>query len=129
MAEDDLLGGRCPRYGLVRGRSPLIMPSFGILALVAVVGAVIWKLLQSGERDAIFNVKVEGPGEEGVVVSGEVPGYGHGDVREFVAGLELPEGARLWGEQDGASVRIRFSDEVPERLQQRLRNMFLLGGG
>lgn len=101
------------------------MPSeIAIGLLLLVVAAVGYKLLRGGLGDATFVVEVKGPGIEGVQIRGSVPGHAESDVAEFVAGLELPAGARIWAVPDRDRIRLRFSGGVPDNLQQRLRNFF-----
>lgn len=88
------------------------------------IAAVIWKLTRRGRGDATFVVRVTGPGVDGVVLDGDVPGLGHADFVAFVAGLELPAGAEIWAIPDRDRVALRFTD-VPEGLQQRVRNLVL----
>lgn len=98
----------------------------GGLVLLA-VAAVVFKILGGGMGDAKFIVTVEGEGPDAVKIKGEVPGYSHGDVAEFIAGLELPSGAKIWGVPDRNRIQLRFNSTVPETLQQRLRNYFYAG--
>ncbi len=103
------------------------MGSPWITALILlVVGFAGYKILGGGIGDAKFVVRVSGPGPEGVQIRGDVPGHGEGEVAEFVAGLELPEGAKIWGIPDRDRIQLRFSSDVPDNLQQRLRNFFYL---
>jgi hypothetical protein len=98
-----------------------------ILALVLlVVAAVGYKILRGGLGDAKFVVRVRAAGVEGVQIEGQVPGHGTQEVAAFVAGLELPPGAKIWGVPDRDRIVLRFSAEVPEHLHQRLRNFFYL---
>jgi hypothetical protein len=93
-----------------------------ILVVLAAVGlALAWRLFGRGAGGTTFDIRVEGEGPEGVRIKGTVPGHGDADVRDFVAGLELPEGAQFWGIPDRERFQIGFH-EVPERLQQRIRN-------
>ena len=84
--------------------------------------ALAWKLVRRGVDEAMFVIEVTGEGVEGAALRGTVPGHGDGDVREFVAGLELPPGSRIWGVPDRDGFQLRCSDEVPEHLRQRIRN-------
>lgn len=96
--------------------------ALGLLAVV--LGWAVVKVLRGGLGDAKFVVSVRGPGTEGIDVKGEVPGKSAGEVTDFVAGLELPAGARIWAVPDGERMQLRFSGHVPDNLQQRLRNYF-----
>lgn len=96
-----------------------------IVVLVAAAAlAVVWKLARGGRGDARFLLSVNGPGAEGITMRGEVPGQEREDFIAFVAALELPVGAEIWGVPDGDRIALRFKD-VPEGPQQRVRNMVL----
>jgi hypothetical protein len=96
-----------------------------LLTVVAVVAAaVIWKIASGGLGDAKYVIRITGDGAEGVVLEGEVPGKSEATVAEFIAGLELPKGAKIWAVPDGDRVVLRFSTQVPDHLQQRIRNFF-----
>lgn len=98
-----------------------------LLAVVLlIVAAIGFKILSRGLGEARFVVRVEGSGPEDVKVRGDVPGHGTEEVAAFVAGLELPVGAKIWGVPDRDRIVLRFSPEVPEHLHQRLRNFFYL---
>lgn len=99
------------------------MPSLVVAIVLLAIAAVFWKLVRGGMGDAKFVVRIKGPGADAVEVTGEVPGYSVGEVTEFVGGLELPAGGRIWGVPDGERIQLRFAN-VPEGLQQRLRNYF-----
>lgn len=92
--------------------------------LLLVVGAVAWKLVRGGMGDAKFVIEVKGPGVEGIQIKGDVPGYTQPEVADFVAGLELPEGAKIWAVPDRDRIQLRFSSQVPDARHQRLRNFF-----
>ena len=94
--------------------------AIGLLA--AALAFAVYKVLRGGLDGATFVVRVRGEGAEGIEVKGNVPGKSGGEVAEFVAGLELPKGARIWAVPDRDRITLRFSAEVPENLQQRLRN-------
>ena len=98
--------------------------TIAITVVALVVAAVIWKVASGGLSDAKYSVRVTGEGTQGVQVKGEVPGKSEGAVQEFVAGLALPKGARIWAVPDRDRVMLRFSANVPEHLQQRIRNFF-----
>jgi hypothetical protein len=97
-----------------------------IALILLVITAVGFKILRDGLGDATFVIRVREPGAGGVEILGEIPGHGNGSVAEFIAGLELPAGAKIWGVPDRDRVVLRFSTEVPEHLHQRLRNFFYL---
>lgn len=99
-------------------------PSYFVALVVVVLVAVVWKLVTRGRGDASFILTVKGPGTAGISIQGEVPGVGAAELSEFVAQLELPTGARIWGIRDGDRLALRFSD-VPEGPQQRVRNLVL----
>ena len=86
--------------------------------------AVVWKLASGGRDDARFVLTVNGPGIEGIELRGRVPGIGGDELTDFVAKLELPEGARIWAVPDGDRLALRFAN-VPEGPQQRVRNLVL----
>ena len=94
-----------------------------IIAVAVVAAAVIWKLASGGLGDAKYLIKVTGEGPNGVSIKGQVPGKSNADVADFVAGLELPAGAKIWAVPDRDRVVLRFSN-VPDNLQQRCRNYF-----
>jgi hypothetical protein len=92
--------------------------------VLLVIAAVAFKILGGGLSDAKFVVTVEDEGTDGVKIKGEVPGYSHGEVADFIAGLELPKGAKIWAVPDRDRIQLRFNSAVPETLQQRMRNFF-----
>jgi len=96
------------------------------IAIIAAVAGLALVVSRGGLDGARYTVSIRAEGLEGVQVKGSVPGYGVGEVAEFVAGLELPTGSRIRGIPEGDRVVLRFSDEVPERMQQRVRNFFYL---
>jgi hypothetical protein len=98
--------------------------TIAITVVALVVAAVIWKVASGGLSDAKYSVRVTGEGVEGVQVKGDVPGKSEGAVQEFVAGLQLPKGARIWAVPDRDRVMLRFSAHEPGHLQQRLRTVF-----
>jgi hypothetical protein len=98
------------------------MHLLGPLVLLVVVGAVVYKLLMRGRDDAVFQVEVRGPGVGGLALRGRVPGRSDADVLDFVAGLGLARGAKLWGSVDRGRLVVRATGDVPPELQQRLRN-------
>jgi hypothetical protein len=91
-------------------------------ALVVLLGLVAYKLLGGATGDAKFVVRVGA--DATVTVRGDVPGLSEGAVIEFVAGLQLPAGAKFWGVRDGDRIALRFSGDIPDNLQQRTRNFF-----
>ncbi len=94
-----------------------------VAALVlAAVGWGVYKAATGGLSDASFVIKV---GADGVRLKGAVPGKAEGDVVDFITGLELSEGAKIWGVRDGDGIVMRFSGDVPANLQQRMRNYFM----
>ncbi|MEX1365678.1 MAG: hypothetical protein AB1Z98_21300 [Nannocystaceae bacterium] len=100
----------------------------GGIAIAVVVGiAALGLAVARGAFDgARFRVEVRGEGRQGIRVTGTVPGYAVSDVADFVGGLSLPVGSRIRGIPEGDRLTLRFSDEVPEHLHQRLRNWFYL---
>ena len=96
---------------------------FVIIAIVVVAAAVIYKFASGGLGDAKYVITVRGPGADGVAIKGAVPGKSETDVAEFVAGLELAAGAKIWAIPDGDRMVLRFTS-VPDNLQQRCRNYF-----
>jgi hypothetical protein len=99
------------------------MGPFVIIAVAVVAAVVIWKVASGGLGDAKYVIKVSAEGIDGVSIKGEVPGKSQTDVAEFVAGLELTAGAKIWAVPDRDRLVLRFSN-VPENLQQRCRNFF-----
>lgn len=97
----------------------------GPIVLAVVIAAVGWggyKIATGGFSDARFSIKV---GAGGPQMKGSVPGKSDSDVLAFVADLELPVGAKIWAVPDGDRLQMRFSGNVPDNLQQRMRNYFL----
>ncbi|MEM6993922.1 MAG: DUF3634 family protein [Myxococcota bacterium] len=90
--------------------------------MLTAVGWGIYKVATGGLSDARFVIKV---GAGGVTVKGTVPGKALNEVTDFVEGLELDEGAKIWGVPDGDSLRLRFAGGIPDNLQQRMRNYFM----
>lgn len=94
------------------------------IAIVLGVAALAVVVARGGLSGARFTITIRGDGPQGVRIQGVVPGHPANEVAEFLAGLPLPEGARLWGVPEGERVVLRFSPAVPEHLHQRLRNFF-----
>ena len=97
--------------------------AIAIVTALAVLGFVV---ARGGLDGARYSIEIRAEGPEGVRIKGTVPGYSPGEVADFVAGLELPVGSRIRGVPEGDRVALRFSDQVPEHLHQRLRNWFYL---
>lgn len=97
--------------------------AFAIVAGVVVLAVVVARGGLSGAR---YTITIQGEGIEGVHIKGTVPGHDDGEVAAFLAELELPAGARLWGIPDRERIMLRFSSAVPEHLHQRLRNYLYL---
>lgn len=98
------------------------------LVLIAVLAGIGWWVVRRGGLvSAKFVVTVRGPGIDGIEIRGQVPGHDAADIAEFVAGLDLPPGAMIWGVPDQKRTRLRFT-KVPDRLQQRTRNFFFSRG-
>jgi len=97
--------------------------AIGIVVGVATLAVVVARGGLSGARYTI-TVRREGP--DGIRIKGSVPGHAHNEVAAFLAQLELPNGARIWGIPDGDRISLRFSPSVPEHLHQRLRNFMYL---
>jgi hypothetical protein len=98
---------------------------FAIAIVVAVVVLAV-VVSRGGLSGARFTITVKGEGLAGIRIVGKVPGYDGGEVATFLAELDLPMGARLWGIPEGDRVALRLSSAVPEHLHQRLRNFFYL---
>lgn len=100
----------------------------GIVAIAIVAGVVTLGIVvaRGGLSGARYVITVRGDGISGVVIKGTVPGYDVGEVAAFIADLDLPVGARLWGIPDGDRITLRFSSSVPDHLHQRLRNFLYL---
>ncbi len=97
--------------------------AIGIVAGVATLAIVVARGGLSGAR---YTITIRGEGPDGVRIKGRVPGHADNEVAAFVAELELPKGARLWGIPQGDRISLRFSSSVPEHLHQRLRNFMYL---
>jgi len=97
--------------------------AIGIVAGVAALAIVVARGGLSGAR---YIITVRGHGPEGIRIKGNIPGHHVGDVAAFVAELELPSGAKVWGIPEGDRIMLRFSDTVPEGVHQRLRNFLYL---
>lgn len=96
-----------------------------VIGLVIVAFAAVgWRLFRGDIGAARFVVRVQSDDPTDIAIKGEVPGLSHGDVVEFVGGLELPKGSKIWGVPDRDRLVLRFSSEVPENVQQRMRNFF-----
>lgn len=94
--------------------------------LIVTAGAIalavfVYRRYGGATAGALFVFIVEA---DGVRLDGSVPGKSDDDARDFIARMELPPGAKIWGHRDGGGVRLRFSAEVPDNLQQRCRNFF-----
>jgi len=97
----------------------------GPIVLAVVIAAVGWgayKIATGGFSDARFTIVVKAGGPE---MKGSVPGKSESDVLAFVGDLELPTGAKIWAVPDGDRLQMRFSGNVPDNLQQRMRNYFM----
>ncbi|MCA9651852.1 MAG: DUF3634 family protein [Myxococcales bacterium] len=97
-----------------------------VVAVVAGLAGLALVVARGGLDGARFTVEVRGEGPGGVMVKGTVPGFSAAEIAEFVAELELPAGARIRGIPEGDRVVLRFSEQVPEHLHQRIRNVFYL---
>lgn len=93
------------------------------LCILAAVGGLWWVVSRGGLDGAKYRVVVR-PQETRVY--GEVPGYSVGEVVEFISTLQLPPGSAVRGVPEGERIVLRFSDQVPDHLHQRLRNFFYL---
>lgn len=94
----------------------------GPIVAALVIGAAGWfvyKAVTGGLSDSRFSIVVRA---SGVRLKGRVPGKSDSDIIEFVTGLQLPTGAKIWGVPNGDRLMLRFSGGVPDNLQQRVRN-------
>jgi hypothetical protein len=89
---------------------------------VALAAFLYWRFGTDGGRGAAFTFTVLKDGT--VDLQGTVLGKSEDATRTFIEGLELPAGAKVWGERDGGTLRLRFSSHVPDNLRQRTRNFF-----
>lgn len=96
------------------------------IAIVLGVATLFAVVARGGLSGARFTITVRGQGPAGVRLSGVVPGQPSADVVDFVAGLDLPPGARVQGLPRGDHLELRCSSHVPDHLRQRLRNFLLL---
>lgn len=96
------------------------------IAIVVGVATLAFVVARGGLSGARYTITVQGEGLEGIRIQGTVPGRDSAEVAAFIAELELPRGARLWGIPDGDRITLRFSSAVPEHLHQRLRNFLYL---
>ena len=99
--------------------NPMVLFAAGAVALAAFL---YWRFATDGGRGAAFTFTVQPDGD--VQCSGTVLGKSDEEARAFIQGLELPAGAKVWGVREGGAVRLRFSSDVPDNLQQRTRNFF-----
>lgn len=99
-------------------------PMVAALVVLAAAAVIVWKFALRGRGDAKFIIDVSGPGIDGVKMKGAVPGRSAPEICDFVARLELPAGAKIWGVPDRDRLRLEFAGDVPDNLKQRLRNFF-----
>ena len=90
--------------------------------VLAALALVAYKIFGRGLGDAKFVIVVAD--DATIDVRGAVPGLADSEVRDFVSQLELPAGSKIWGAPGRERITLRFSDSVPENLQQRMRNYF-----
>lgn len=93
------------------------------ITIAATVGVLAWVVAHGGLDGAKYRIVVEA---DGVSVRGEVPGYSIAEVIDFVQSLDLPAGSSVRGVPDGDRITLRFSEQVPAHLHQRLRNFLYL---
>lgn len=93
-----------------------------LLLIVAAFAYGIYQVVTGGLSAAKFVLRI---GTAGATLKGSVPGKSDSDVIDFVDGLGLESGNKIWGVPDGDTLRVRFSDGIPANLQQRIRNYFL----
>ncbi len=96
------------------------------IAIIIAVATLAVVVARGGLSGARFTITVRGEGVDGVKLSGVVPRQAPNEVVAFIAELELPTGAKIWGIPDGERLSLRFSPAVPEHRRQRLRNFFYL---
>ncbi|MCR9166528.1 MAG: DUF3634 family protein [Nannocystaceae bacterium] len=99
------------------GPQALLLLAAGAIALAVFA----FRRFGGATAGALFVFTVEA---RGVRLEGTVPGKSDADARDFIERMELPVGAKLWGHRSGEGVRLRFSSDVPDDLQQRARNYF-----
>ena len=99
-------------------------PTVAAIVVLAASAIIVWKFAMRGRGDAKFTIDVSGPGIDGVKMKGAVPGRSASEVCDFVARLELPAGAKIWGVPDRGRLRLEFAGDIPDNVKQRLRNFF-----
>jgi hypothetical protein len=94
-----------------------------LLAVILIAAVIGWLLRGVVSRQRLFEIRVT---REGVEIQGSIRGAAQSDVREFVASLNLPHGARIRGYPENGYVKLEFNRVVPEAQHQRIRNFLLL---
>lgn len=96
---------------------------FRLTVVAAAIALAVWlvvRLVRPGELCRIF-VR-----DRRVAMRGSLPGRPSSEIVDFVASLDLPDGAEIRGLRDGSSVRFAFNGAVPESERQRIRNFLML---
>lgn len=95
------------------------------VAILAVVGAIIWGLWNASRGRRVFVVKVNRG--EAVAVSGKVTPAFLREVREIAALNGVAKG-RVAGLVAGPRIRLEFSSHFPAGSRQQLRNWWGMHG-
>ena len=96
---------------------------FRLIALAAAVALVAWLVARLARPGETCRIDVRG---RRVTIRGALPGRSSTEIVDFVASLQLPDGARIRGVRDGAATRFLFNDAVPDSERQRIRNFLAL---
>lgn len=102
----------------------MVLEMWPVLVIGSVTfAAVCWALKEAFFGQRIFEIRVR---RRGIKVRGELPRHSPVEVKEFIASLNLRSGSCIWAHPAEQGFRLRFTDDVPEIMRQRLRNFLYL---
>jgi hypothetical protein len=96
---------------------------FRLIVLAGAIALVVWLITRLARPGELCRITVR---DRRVAMRGSIPGRAGGEIIDFIAGLELPEGAEIRGLRDGSSTRFAFNGAVPDSERQRIRNFLML---
>ena len=91
-----------------------------LLFIVLVVIVAIFVL----RKRYVFKIIMRQPAP---LLRGQIPGRSWPEVSDFIKNLGLPPGSAIIAYPDERRFRLVFSRDIPEPLQQRIRNFLYLG--
>ena len=92
----------------------------GLILFIALIVLIIMKLRRGG---SLFRIKMA---SNRLTLQGKIPGWGWGEVREFLESLNLPSGTTIDGYPDGRRFRLQFSGHLNDGTRQKIRNFLYL---